>query len=292
LEGGEGDGHRADEPSGTVANWAQSIPSWQDRARAMSRGASQRPPQSLGLHPRLGYAYGLLSAASIALIPLGPFAGLGIVRMAPTVLLALGVLRGTRPLFGVTVTAALLCGALGDYFLNTFDPDLGVWGVVAFLVGHVFYIAGLRRGGWHPTPSRRRLVGALWAFGLGYGAIIAWVNPLQAVSSIAGVALTPAPQMLPVAPALIAYMPALIGMACVAVLRRGSRVLAAGALVFVASDAIIPLNQFLLPKAHPGDLYASAALLFPGFITYYLAQYLIARGAIADAASQPVPAWG
>lgn len=253
---------------------------------------SPQPRQDPGLHPRLGYAYGLLSAASIALIPLGPFAGLGLIRMAPTVLLALAVLRASRPVFGVTLAAGLLCGAFGDYFLNTFDPDLAVWGVVAFLLGHIFYIAGLRRGGWRPTPSRRRVVAALWAFGLGYGAVIAWVNPVQAVSSIAGFALTPAPQMLPVAPALLAYMPALIGMACVAVLRRGSRVLAAGALVFVASDAIIPLNQFLLPKARPGDLYASAALLFPGFISYYLAQYLIARGALADSAGGPARAPG
>jgi uncharacterized membrane protein YhhN len=242
---------------------------------ALSLGAGRRP--------RLELAYGVLSVLSIGLIPLGPFPGLGLVRAAPTVVLAAGALGPTRAAFGVTIALGLLLGAFGDYFLNTFDPDLAVWGVLSFLLGHVAYLVGLRRAGWHPTPARRRIVAALAAFGVTYAAVIAWINPVQRVRSIAWVHLDPAPQALPVAPAMIAYMPLLIGMASVAVLRRGSRVLAAGALVFVASDAIIPLNQFLLPKAHPGDLYASAALLYPGFITYYLAQYLIARGAMADA---------
>ena len=79
-------------------------------------------------------------------------------------------------------------------------------------------------------------------------------------------------------------MPALIGMASVAVLRRGSRLLAAGALVFVASDAMIPLNQFLLPNAHATDLCAAPWLMFTGFLTYYLAQALIALGATIGSA--------
>jgi uncharacterized membrane protein YhhN len=234
-----------------------------------------------GRNPRVDLAYGLLAAISVGLIPMGVFPGLGLVRMAPTVVLALGALPGTRPAFGVTIACGLLAGAFGDYFLSTFDPDLAVYGVLAFLLGHAFYIAGLRRTGWSASPARRGLVTGLAAFGLSYGGVIAWVNPLQPVRSIGWIHLDP-PRMVPVAPALLAYMPLLIGMASVAVLRRGSRVLALGALVFVASDAIIPLNQFLLPRAHPGDLYATEALLYPGFITYYLAQYLIARGAMAE----------
>lgn len=241
-----------------------------------------------GRPSRLDIVYGALAAASIAAIPLGPFAGLGLLRAAPTVALAVGVLGPTRPAFGVTIALGLLFGAFGDYFLNTFDPDLAVWGVLAFLLGHVAYLVGLRRSGWDASPPRRRLVAALVAFGLGYAAVIAWINPVQLVRTLGWIRLDPAPQALPVAPAMIAYMPLLIGMASVAVLRRGSRVLAAGALVFVASDAMIPLNQFLLPKAHPGDLYASEALLYPGFITYYLAQFLLARGAMAEAPVTPV----
>ena len=232
---------------------------------------------------RLDLAYGLLVLLSVGLIPLGPFAGLGLVRMAPTVVLGLLALRPTRAGFGPTIAAGLLLGAAGDYLLNTFDPNLGVYGVLAFLLGHACYIVGLRRAGWAHTPARRGLVFGLAACGLAYAAIIAWINPRQPVSAIAWMHLHPAPQMLPVAPALLLYMPFLISMASVAVLRRGSRLLTAGALIFVVSDAMIPLNHFLLPRAHPGDFYASAALLYPGFITYYLAQYLIARGAMAEA---------
>lgn len=237
----------------------------------------------VGRRARLDLAYWLLAVFSIGLIPLGPFPGLALVRMAPTVVLAFGALPATRPAFGASIACGLLAGAMGDYFLNTFDPDLAVFGVLAFLIGHVFYIAGLRRAGWSASAARRSLVTGLATFGLGYGAVIAWVNPVQPVRAIAWVEVDP-PRLVPVAPALLAYMPLLLGMASVAVMRRGSRVLALGALVFVASDSIIPLNQFLLPRSHPSDLYATEALLYPGYITYYLAQYLIARGAMAEAA--------
>ena len=242
------------------------------------------PAAARASYPPALVAYALLSLFSIGLIPLGVFDGLAWLRAAPTVLLAYVALRETRRRFGATIAWGLGCGAAGDYFLNTFDPDLAPLGVLAFFAGHVAYIAGLRRAGWQVTTGRMRGVAALAAFGLAYGAVILWFNPLQPVRRIAWVALDPAPQWLPVAPALLTYMPLLVGMAYVAVLRRGSRMVAAGALVFVASDALIPLNQFLLPKQQAGDPWASTALLYPGFITYYLAQYLIARGAMLETA--------
>jgi uncharacterized membrane protein YhhN len=243
-----------------------------DRGATRLAGASQQRD----------IAYASLALFSIALTPLGSFPGLAVARMAPTLLLAWLVLRPTRALFGRTLALGLFFGAWGDYFLSTFDPDLGLFGVLAFLIGHVFYIAGLRRAGWQASRGRRLAVAGLIAFGLAYGAVIVWFNPQQPVGSIAGISLGPVPQLLPVAPALLAYMPLLIGMACVAVLRRGSRLVVAGALVFVVSDSLIPLNQFLLPKAHPGDLCASTALMYLGYATYYLAQFLIARGGLAE----------
>lgn len=57
-----------------------------------------------------------------------------------------------------------------------------------------------------------------------------------------------------------------------------------GALLFVASDALIPLNVFLLPKMHANDLFATTMLLHPGFTAYYAAQYLIALGASRETA--------
>ena len=237
------------------------------------------------LAPRLrpsDLAYWLLAIVSIAVIPLGPFAGLAALRMAPTILLAAIALPRTRSRFGTTIGWGLFFGACGDWFLSTFDPDLAGFGVIAFLIGHICYMTGLRRAGWQATSARRAIVVALLSFGVAYAGYIAWVNPMQPVSHILWFDLHPAPQMLPVAPALLAYTPVLIGMASVAVLRRGSRLLAAGALGFVASDAMIPLNQFLLPRA-PGAVCASNWLMVAGFVTYYGAQYWIARGAMAEA---------
>lgn len=255
----------------------------------MASPTSSPPNRVLGAHPGVLAAYWLLSLLSIGLIPFGIFDGLAIIRMAPTVLVAYATLRSTRQVFGTTIAWGLLFGAAGDYFLNTFDPDLAPFGVLAFFGGHVAYIAGLRRAGWQATTGRLQGVAALIAFGVAYGAVIVWFNPMQPVRHIAWVALGPTPQLVPVAPALLAYMPLLIGMASVAVLRRGSRIVTAGALVFVVSDALIPLNQFLLPKQHPGDPWALTALLYPGYLTYYLAQYLIARGVMNEASRRSVP---
>lgn len=233
---------------------------------------------STGRPERFDVVYGLMALFAIALIPLGPFTGLPLIRMAPTLLLAWVTWRRTRSVFGITIGLGLFFGAWGDFFLNLFRADLAPLGMLGFFLGHIAYIAGMRRSGWASTPGRRAAVVGLIVFGVSYAALIAWFNPQQEVSSIAGIALTPAPQLLPVTPALLPYLPALIAMASVALLRRGSWLVPAGALVFVSSDALIPVNLFLLPKA-AGSLYASDALMFVGFGTYYLAQYLMARGA-------------
>lgn len=222
-------------------------------------------------------AYWLLALASMAVIPLGPFAGLAFLRMAPTVLLVVLAWRTTRARFGNTVAAGLFWGAWGDFFLGTFDNSVAVVGVLAFLIGHVCYIRGWRRAGWQFARGRVALVGALGVFGVAYGGYILWVNPHIALDHVGPLEI--APVSLPVSPALLLYLPFLLAMAAVAVLRRGSRLLAASALVFVASDAMIPLNQFLLAKAHATDLYATDALMWAGFATYYGAQFGIWWGA-------------
>lgn len=226
--------------------------------------------------------YFALVALSIALIAVPPFDGLAVARMAPTLVLVGVALRETRARFGTTIAAGLFFGAWGDYFLNTFDPNFGVWGLIAFLIGHLFYIAGLRHSGLDATSSRRRIVAALVAITAIYAMYIVWRNPLQPVTRLLPFGPHGPEQMLPVSPAIVLYAAVLVAMTAVAVLRRGSRLIAIGALVFVVSDALIPLNIFLLPKAHPGDVYATTALMYPGFLTYYLAQFLIALGACSE----------
>ncbi len=225
----------------------------------------------------------MLSILSLGLIAVPPFPGIAVIRMAPTLVLVVAALGATRTAFGITVAAGLFFGAWGDYFLNTFDADLAIYGVAAFLIGHVFYIVGFRRAGFAMSRGRWAIVAGLLVFAISYAAVLLIMNPMHPVSRILPFGPRGTPQLTPVAGPVIGYTVVLITMASVAVLRRGSRVLAAGALVFVASDAVIPLNVFLLPKANPGDLFATTWLLYPGFFTYYLAQYLIARGAIREA---------
>ena len=78
-------------------------------------------------------------------------------------------------------------------------------------------------------------------------------------------------------------------MARVAVVRRGSRLLAGGALVFAASDVLIPLSQLPLLTASPTDAYATPWLMFADFVTQYAAQPLTARRARAERGSLGAP---
>jgi uncharacterized membrane protein YhhN len=230
-------------------------------------------------------AYVMLSTLSLGLIAVPQFPAIAFIRMAPTLVLAAVALRATRPAFGFTVAAGLFFGACGDYFLNTFDADLAIYGVAAFLIGHVFYVVGFRRAGFSASRVRWAVVAALLVFAVSYGAVLLIMNPLHPVSRILPFGPRGTPRPTPVAVPVIIYTVVLVTMASIAVLRRGSRLVGAGALLFVASDAVIPLNVFLLPKAHASDFFASTGLLYPGLITYYLAQYLIALGAIRDAAA-------
>ena len=211
----------------------------------------------------------LSAVASLIFLLVSPFISgdwLAVFKVASILLLAvLGF--GVNKLLGT----ALTLGALGDFLLGV--PHLGrldaeklfLFGLGAFLVGHLVYIVMFRKyrlSQWW-TPGFVRLIGIL-------GILVALGAVLAVLRESLG------PLLIPV----VAYALVLAGMAISALLAElGNPLAAIGALCFVASDAMLAIGKFRGP--------------FPGhepliWVTYYLAQLFILLGVIRCQSHPPV----
>jgi uncharacterized membrane protein YhhN len=156
---------------------------------------------------------------------------------------------------------ALALSSLGDFLLGvrrlgSLDGEsLFLLGLGSFLIAHLVYIALFRKYQaliwWKPSPAR------LW----GVLAI------LVALGSVLGILRQSLGSMLiPV----VVYSLVLSGMGISAMLADlGNPLAGSGALLFIASDAMIAINKFRGPFAGNDQLI---------WITYYSAQFLILRG--------------
>lgn len=155
------------------------------------------------------------------------------VRIRPDVVELLGVLQPVLACdFGIAakhelsdivalVAAALILGSIGDALLEL-SPDYFVFGLVAFLCGHVVYIvAFLRTGARRPPPVLIQLGLILYAAGFAW-----WLWPNLGQLQI---------------PVLV-YMATLTTMASCS-LRIGP-VVATGAALFLLSDSLLAANRF------------------------------------------------
>lgn len=157
-----------------------------------------------------------------------------------------------------TLTAALCFCALGDAFLalpsnRGFLPGLGT-----FLLGHLAYIAlFLSAGGGMPALSEQTLIWIPIAILVGFATIMfAWLR------SDLG------PMTIPV----IAYIAAIVAMGATALtLPAGLGLAMAGALLFIASDAVLATELFKMPSDSPRLAFSSAFV----WIAYYAAQVSI-----------------
>lgn len=178
-----------------------------------------------------------------------------VAKTAPVLLLAiLSVLEGAPGL----LTAGLLASAAGDAALSREGERPFLAGLAAFLLAHILYIA---------------LFLAFWS---GFGFFAA--EPWRAVATIALVAFCALmlQRLLPALPGgmrppVVAYVTAitLMGIAAFAV---PGYAIAAGAALFIASDAVLSARKFLLSEASPHRSWTGLAV----WILYYAAQLLIA----------------
>lgn len=169
------------------------------------------------------------------------------VPMVLIILYAIALLPAEKRPIHVLLPVGLGFAVVGDVTLHWF-----LVGLTAFLVAHLFYLAGfLTRV--RATAGRVAAVVPLALFGFLIG-----IELLNGVRASGDTEL-----LLPVA----VYILVILAMAWVAIL-TGNRWAAVGSLLFVASDTILAWNMFVENVAYSGALVMT---------TYYGAQLLIAR---------------
>ena len=166
--------------------------------------------------------------------------------------------------FHALLMAALLASLAGDVFLML--QGFFIPGLVSFLIAHLCYLALFQRGvGWFPG-SRLQWLPLL--VGMGMYAFL-WVGGL------------PPALRLPVAAyVLVIALMAAQALGHAMVLRTPEAIgVAAGASVFMLSDATLATNRFVAPLPHAQ---------FWVLATYYAAQFLIVRHSVRSAQASGV----
>lgn len=177
-------------------------------------------------------------------------------KPAPVLVLAAWVLASTRSRDGRLIAAGLLASAVGDVVL-----DLGIFlpGLGAFLVAHLFYIAGFvavtRAPRWgRAIPAALYGAAALAGLWSGLGAMAA---PVAAYTAVISAMLWRA------AARVGAHGPA----------RPDEIAALGGAILFVLSDTVLSIKLFRAPLPW---------LSFPILALYWAGQVGIARSAVKE----------
>ncbi len=170
--------------------------------------------------------------------------------------IAFGLVRGRGRML---LSLALIFSSLGDIFLALRSGNYFVFGLLSFLVAHLFFITLWIRHWDTPLQTNGRqklLVAALLLF---LATMLWWLLPIPNLS-------------IPVA----IYMCVLTTMVITAALANfKSNWVVMGAVLFLLSDTLIALSTF---KDVVGGRLAGVLI----WSTYYLAQYLIAFGFIGQ----------
>lgn len=210
----------------------------------------------LVLSALVAIAYGLADPGLYALDD-PPLFWLAVFKATPVFLLSFRAVIGRSRLLG----QALLFGCLGDAFLVW--PDKFTQGALAFLVGHLFYIALFLRGGIGLGAALRqgpRLAGALALI----GAAIAMTSLLVPRDNAMFVPLS-------------VYTGVLTLMALASFTLPATRWLAMlGAVLFFISDGFVAWNMF----HHDPNPTLAFWRSFAGWMIYWAGQAAICYGAL------------
>jgi len=210
----------------------------------------------------LSMVYLILALAGTGLNLVHLNAGAGVIKSLPAIFLAACAWGYSRPRFGPWVALGVALGSVGDYSLSNADRSWFMAGLGAFLAGHIAYsIAFAKDLRW--TAARGVVVGVCAS-----GMTVLAVAVSMRMARIGDYA-----EILPVC----IYVTVMGVMMALAVFHQSPTwFIAAGGVVFVISDAHIAVNHMLLDTSR-------LSLALSGYATYYLAQYLIVAGAIAEA---------
>lgn len=178
-------------------------------------------------------------------IQFSPYRYSYIVKSIPILSLAALALTGSQ---NRLIFLGLLFSAGGDIALDLDRGRYFVHGLGLFLVAHIFYTAAFLQGGWLTDRLTLTVISILVVYAVAMSLLLR-------------------PKLGNLAVPVYLYIAVITAMGISASF-RGLWVLA-GALIFMLSDSMIAINKFLQPI--PGSNYWI-------MITYYLAQYLIAKG--------------
>lgn len=193
--------------------------------------------------------YALLCVLYLAAMPFEPFAFHFLLKAAPIALLiglGLSKLVKSNSNFPLLALGALMFSAAGDILIE-FNF---LYGLLAFAGAQLSYASLFYR--YRQSPQHHMLALSLLT--------IIFVAIGYVLASSAG----------DMAGFILFYAFSIYCMAASALLAsKASRLILAGALTFVVSDALIGFSRFIMPFAYSGLLI---------MVTYYLAQYLLFKG--------------
>ena len=178
--------------------------------------------------------------------------GRTVLKALPVSALILLVLRDIRGFPGIFMTGALLGSVCGDVLLDLPHPGLFIYGLVAFLIAHLFYTVLFFRYAKPPDPFQKTMIAGLILFAGLMVYIFRGIDP-----DLLG--------------PVVLYIVVIITMSAGALLVPArSRLLFRGALLFIASDVVLAINKFLV--AVPYGRVMNISL-------YFLAQFFIVLAA-------------
>jgi len=204
-----------------------------------------------------GFTFIYVAAALAFLVVMAmDMVGIGrtVLKAIPVSTLMVLVLRDMRGLARICLTGALLGSVCGDILLDLPYANLFIFGLVAFLVGHLFYTVLFFWYAKSPDGFAKVMMAGLVLF----AGVMIWI-------------------FRGIAPALygpvVLYIVVIITMSIGALLVPAeNRLLFWGALLFIASDVVLALNKFLV--AVPYGRVINISL-------YFIAQFMIIMAAWA-----------
>jgi uncharacterized membrane protein YhhN len=204
---------------------------------------------------RITFIY-VAAAIAFLLLMAMEIGGIGrtILKAIPVSALLVLVLRDMQGFVRICLIGALLCSVSGDILLDLPYANTFVFGLVAFLVGHLFYSVLFFRYAKSPDGFGTWIIAGLVIF----AGVMIWI--FRGISpSLYG--------------PVVLYILVIVTMSIGALLVPArNHLLFGGALLFIASDVVLAVNKFLL--AIPYGRVINISL-------YFIAQFVIIMAARA-----------